>query len=105
MAVEDDGADVEAEEGWGDSDLVLDEEAGFKDAEEEIVIDEEGGGWDVGDDDLELPPDLDVGPISSGGEAGDYYVPPTKGTSQTTVWTNNSQLPIDHIVAGAFDSA
>jgi len=104
MAADEDAAAVDAEEGWGDSDLVLDEEAGFKDAEEEIVIDEEGGGWDVGDDDLELPPDLDVGPISSG-DGEDYYVPPTKGTSQTTVWTNNSQLPIDHIVAGAFDSA
>ena len=29
------------------------------------------------DDDLELPPDLDVGPINAGGEG--YFVPPTKG--------------------------
>lgn len=33
-------------------------EAGFGPSEEKIEIDEEGGGWDVDDDDLELPPDL-----------------------------------------------
>lgn len=35
-------------------------EGGFggDDAIEGIGDDEEGGGWDVGDDDLELPPDL-----------------------------------------------
>jgi hypothetical protein len=48
---------------------------------------EEGGGWDVGDDDLELPPDLDVGPAAGGGGEEGYFVPPTKGTSQTQVCT------------------
>ena len=34
-------------------------EGGFgEDAEEKLALDEEGGGWDVGDDDLELPPDM-----------------------------------------------
>ena len=42
------------------------------------------GGWDVGDDDLELPADLDVGPSSGSGGEGDF-VPPTKGTSQAQV--------------------
>ena len=46
--------------------------------------DAEGGGWDVGDDDLELPADLDVGPAATGGGEG-YFVPPTKGTSQSQV--------------------
>jgi len=91
-------------EGWGDSDLVLEEDAGFADPDEKLEIDEEGGGWDVGDDDLELPADLDVGPVSGGG-GEDYYVPPTRGNSQAHVWTTNSQLPADHIVAGSFDSA
>lgn len=33
-------------------------DAGFGDPDEKLEIDEEGGGWDVGDDDLELPADL-----------------------------------------------
>lgn len=48
---------------------------------------EEGGGWDVGDDDLELPADLDVGPAASGGGEEGFFVPPTKGTSQSQVST------------------
>lgn len=41
--------------------------------------DGEGGGWDVDDDDLELPADLDLPDIlaSEGGDG--YFVPPTKG--------------------------
>lgn len=59
-------------------------EGGFG-GEEEVVPggDEEGGGWDV-DDDLELPADLEVGPTPAGGDEG-YFVPPTKGTSQSQV--------------------
>ncbi|XP_077985035.1 coatomer subunit alpha-like isoform X2 [Glandiceps talaboti] len=97
-------------EGWGDdAELVLDE-GGFDD-EGMIGIDdedkdEEGGGWDVGDDDLELPADLDIGPLPTGGSGEDgYFVPPTKGTSQAQVWCNNSQLPVDHILAGSFETA
>ncbi|XP_047126355.1 coatomer subunit alpha isoform X1 [Hydra vulgaris] len=89
-------------EGWGDSDLVLEEDAGFADPDEKLKVDEEGSGWDVGDDDLELPKDLDIAPVS-GGE--DFYVPPTKGNSQGQVWLSNSQLPMDHLAAGSFDSA
>lgn len=103
MAAADIG-DLGDEGGWGDSDLVLDEDAGFGDGEEKLEVDEEGGGWDVGDDDLELPADLDVGPMPTGaGE--DYYAPPTRGNSQSQVWCNNSQIPVDHLVAGSFDSA
>lgn len=36
------------------------------------------------DDDLELPPDLDVPSTPTGGGEG-YFVPPTKGTSQSQV--------------------
>ncbi|XP_066920930.1 coatomer subunit alpha-like [Clytia hemisphaerica] len=103
MAAADVG-DMGDEGGWGDSDLVLDEDAGFGDPDEKLEIDEEGGGWDVGDDDLELPADLDVGPMPAGG-GEDYYVPPTRGNNQSQVWCNNSQIPVDHLVAGSFDSA
>jgi len=104
LAAAAEGMDDVGEEGWGDSELVLDEDAGFKDAEEKLEIDDEEGGWDVGDDDLELPPDLDVGPLPTG-DGEDYYVPPTQGTSQAHVWVTNSQLPVDHVVAGSFDTA
>lgn len=40
---------------------------------------------------------------AGGGE--DYYTPPTRGNSQSQVWCNNSQVPVDHLVAGSFDSA
>lgn len=102
--------DEAGEDGWGaDEDLVLDEEGGFGDgADEEGVVggktEEGGGGWDVGDEDLELPADFDVGSAAPSGEEG-YFVPPTKGVSQTQIWTNNSQLAVDHFAAGSFESA
>ena len=46
----------------------------------------------------------DVGPLPTG-DGEDYYVPPTQGTSQAHVWVTNSQLPVDHVVAGSFDTA
>ncbi|XP_064393238.1 coatomer subunit alpha-like isoform X1 [Halichondria panicea] len=94
--------------GWGDDDELIINEDG------EIVTDvggedmmegEEGGGWDVDDDELELPPDLE--PDLGAGGIGDegYYVPPTKGTSPAQVWVNNSQLPGDHVRAGSYETA
>ncbi|XP_015747725.1 PREDICTED: coatomer subunit alpha-like [Acropora digitifera] len=105
MAVTD--MDEGAAEGWGeDADLVIDEEGGFDDGADGDILggDEEGGGWDVGDEDLVLPADLDVGLASGTGDEG-YFVPPVKGTSQSQVWCNNSQLAVDHVSAGSFESA
>ena len=54
---------------------------------------------------------MEGAPIGSGGGAGDqdaddaYFVAPTKGTNPCQMWANNSSLPIDHIVAGCFESA
>ncbi|CAB0008469.1 unnamed protein product [Nesidiocoris tenuis] len=92
----------EVADGWGD-----DAQLGFEDAlpgeeDEDIAApQEEGDGWDVGDEDLELPPVLETVSASEEG----YFVPPTKGVPQTLVWANNSQLPVDHIMAGSFESA
>ena len=58
-------------------------EEGFGEEGEAGEKDEEGGGWDV-DDDLELPPDLDVPSTPTSGGEG-YFVPPSKGTSQAQV--------------------
>lgn len=91
---------------WGDEvELVLGEdgEPMLDIDNEEAVGGEDGEGWDVDDDELELPPDLDVGPAASTDEG--YFVPPTRGTSQSQVWCNNSQLPVDHVLAGSFETA
>uniref|UniRef100_A0A674MXP7 COPI coat complex subunit alpha n=1 Tax=Takifugu rubripes TaxID=31033 RepID=A0A674MXP7_TAKRU len=100
--------DVSGAEGWGDdAELQLDED-GYMDAQEgfsdEGMGKEEGGGWEV-EEDLDLPPELDV-PAGGAGRAEDgFFVPPTKGISPTQMWCNNSQLPVDHILAGSFETA
>ena len=38
-----------------------------------------------------------------GGEG--FFVVPVKGTNPTQLWCNNSQLPVDHIRAGSFETA
>ncbi|XP_012517332.1 PREDICTED: coatomer subunit alpha isoform X1 [Propithecus coquereli] len=81
---------VEATEGLGDDALGKGQE--------------EGGGWDV-EEDLELPPELDIPSGAAGGAEDGFFVPPTKGTSPTQIWCNNSQLPVDHILAGSFETA
>eukprot|EP00069_Balaena_mysticetus_P009418 bmy_06316T0 len=102
--------DTVGTEGWGeDAELQLDED-GFVEATEGLGDDalgkgqEEGGGWDV-EEDLELPPELDIPPGVAGGAEDGFFVPPTKGTSPTQIWCNNSQLPVDHILAGSFETA
>uniref|UniRef100_A0A8C2HVW0 Coatomer protein complex, subunit alpha n=1 Tax=Cyprinus carpio TaxID=7962 RepID=A0A8C2HVW0_CYPCA len=89
--------DASGGEGWGeDAELHLDED-GFMDAQEGLgdegaIGKEEGGGWDV-EEDLDLPPELDVPSVGGGGAEGEgFFVPPTKGTSPTQMWCNNSQL-------------
>lgn len=61
------------------------------------------------DDDLDLPADLEPSSSLTDRAGGDddegYFVPPTKGNSPAHNWANNSQLPVDHIVAGSFESA
>lgn len=41
----------------------------------------------------------------AGGAEDGFFVPPTKGMSPTQMWCNNSQLPVDHILAGSFETA
>uniref|UniRef100_A0A8C5GEB3 Coatomer subunit alpha n=1 Tax=Gouania willdenowi TaxID=441366 RepID=A0A8C5GEB3_GOUWI len=100
--------DAAGGEGWGDdAELQLDED-GFMDAREGLGDDglgkEERGGWEV-EEDLDLPPELDVPGGAGGGAEDGFFVPPTKGMSPTQMWCNNSQLPVDHILAGSFETA
>lgn len=66
--------------------------------------DEQGEGWE--DTNIEIPTDLDGGDASANADNGDdasgYFVAPSKGQSVVESWTQNSKLPIDHILAGSF---
>merc|ERR1712156_1088995 len=91
--------------GWDDEN-----EAGFGDEEGEKFEDAEAdgdgeGGWDVDDEDLDLGPEIEAEtPAASGGDES-YFVAPTKGTNPRQIWANNSSCPVDHILAGTFESA
>ncbi|CAG9531840.1 unnamed protein product, partial [Cercopithifilaria johnstoni] len=92
---------------WGGDDLMLDEEGNPDIDEDEMHSatsekENKEGGWDV-DDDLSLPPDVD---IKSGGDDDDnFYTPPSRGQAPSVYWPNNSRLVADHVASGAFDSA
>ena len=62
-----------------------------------------GGDWDLEDEDLKL--ELEKPGEASVSTSEAYFVPPTQGTSITELWQRNSKLPVDHILAGSFDSA
>ena len=65
---------------------------------------EVGGDWDLEDEDIKL--ELEKTPeVASGSGNEAYFVPPTQGTSITELWQRNSKLPVDHVLAGSFDSA
>ncbi|KAK5639332.1 hypothetical protein RI129_011824 [Pyrocoelia pectoralis] len=91
---------MEAEGGW------VDEEEDF--VEGELVskkVEHSGdgeGGWDVEDVDLEIP---DLGPSKGEGDTGLGYIHlPTYAQSPTLLWTKNSQLAVDHLMAGSVES-
>lgn len=66
----------------------------------------DGPGWDVGDEDLELPAEL-ISKMSANdaGESGGGYEAPSRGLTQSQVWANNTNLVGDHLRAGSFESA
>ena len=98
----------EAEGAWGDDDLDLEGDGDgdeFKDAEDDDGG--EGDGWAAEDDDLELP-ELEVSAseaVNTGAEEDGYFVAPTRGAPPPQQWTNNSTLPVDHVLAGNMESA
>lgn len=47
----------------------------------------------------------DMPAVGAGGAEDGFFIPPTKGMSPTQMWCNNSQLPVDHILAGSFETA
>ncbi|XP_053672678.1 coatomer subunit alpha [Anopheles nili] len=100
---------AEEEDGWGVDDDLQDGDR-YEDAKEENEVKTgeagEGAGWDVGDDDLELPEEL-ISKISSSNATGNknFFSAPPKGHPLSHFWTLNSQLAADHVRAGSYDSA
>ncbi|XP_066591304.1 coatomer subunit alpha [Prorops nasuta] len=97
LALEEDNNGVV--DGWdNDEELGMDED---ESGDVEILPDaEDATGWDV--EDVDLPPELDS---NAPAPEANYYCPPAKGLSPTQHWVNNSQLIVDHILAGSFESA
>jgi coatomer protein complex subunit alpha (xenin) len=109
LAADSEDVGGEAEGAWGDDDDLGLEGDGdeFKDAEGGEGG--EGDGWAAEDEDLELPSDLDTSAATgadSGPSADDgYFVAPVRGAPPAQHWTNNSQLAVDHVLAGNVESA
>lgn len=98
-------------DGWGaDADIGLgddnnEDEDEMKDALDSQGGDNEGPGWDVGDEDLELPEEIASKMASvSLGDGGDYQCP-TRGPTHIQYWANNTNLVADHLRAGSLESA
>lgn len=63
---------------------------------DDLEGDEDEGGWDMGDDDLDLP-DAGEDFVEVGGDA--------TGLSEAELWARNSPIAADHVAAGSFDTA
>ncbi len=63
----------------------------------------EAKGWDV-DDDLDIPADISL-PNVMDTDSDHVFVAPTKGLSKAQNWVNTSKLPVDHVLAGSFETA
>ncbi|XP_026729965.1 coatomer subunit alpha isoform X2 [Trichoplusia ni] len=97
---------LEAAGAWGDDDDVLQDKEAEGEEGEEVMEDAcDDGGWDVGDEDLELPEEL--APVSAdmdgGEEAAAYFVAPTRGASNAL--TAKLRTVHDHIATGQFEIA
>jgi|AntAceMinimDraft_5_1070358.scaffolds.fasta_scaffold17953_2 coatomer protein complex subunit alpha (xenin) len=106
--------------GWGDDlDIDLGGGVGAEEEEEDPLAaaglapedreegeeGDEDAGWEM--EDLELPPDMDTGPLSPGGGDGfsETFIAPTAGVPASRRWTQKSAVPGEHAAAGDFDSA
>jgi len=96
---------------WNDDDEIhLDDDEDKVAGEDGEELEATGGdaGWDVDDNELDIPADLiaATGADPSGGdESAGFFVAPTRGTSIAQAWCNNSKLPVDHVLAGSFETA
>ncbi|XP_026754434.1 coatomer subunit alpha [Galleria mellonella] len=95
---------LEAAGAWGDDDDILDEK-NVLEGEDVAAEDGSDGGWDVGDEDIELPEEL--APVSAdidgGDEAGSYFVAPTRGSAAAI--SPRLRTAHDHVATGQFEIA
>jgi len=110
---EDDNEDMN-EGGWGDNDddIEIDEDGNIIDKQTPSDEDLLEGGSDEGDNGWAVDDigELDLGPDTEFSDAVDtaadgYFVPPSKGKATQDYWCTNSQLAVDHILAGSFETA
>ncbi|CAB3258436.1 unnamed protein product [Arctia plantaginis] len=97
---------LEAAGAWGDDDDVLDENKVEGEEGEEVMEDAcDDGGWDVGDEDLELPEELTPvsADIDGGAEAAAYFVAPSRGAPAALGGKLRSAH--DHVATGQFEIA
>ncbi|XP_063896124.1 coatomer subunit alpha [Helicoverpa armigera] len=98
---------LEAAGAWGDDEDVLEENKIEGEEGEEIMEDAcDDGGWDVGDEDLDLPEELVPvsADIDGGAEGTEYFVAPTRGTSAAQA-AGKLRTAHDHIATGQFEIA
>lgn len=89
-------------EGWGvDAELRIDKEYICGDEGDQEMKDDDG--WDVGDEDLTFPPELEDTITENPDQV--HFIPPSNGKSPLQFWANNSHLPVDQILAGNFETA
>lgn len=97
------------EDGWGaDADLLGDDDEDIGEMKDALENPEDGDGpgWDVGDEDLDLPEALVSRPaLGDPNDPGNTYDPPTRGLSKTQAWVTNTNLVGDHLRAGSFETA
>ena len=97
---------------WADDDEINLDEDGKVGGEETAGGDGAGADDDNCIDDAELDialdiPDLAIDLPDTNGtdDTVGFFVPPTRGQSIAQTWCNNSKLPIDHVLAGSFETA
>ena len=85
LAMEEDDVAVTEGKGWGDDDEEGFQSAGDMDIDDKVENGGSDGGWDVDEEDLDLPADLEPSSTAdTGDEPEGYFVAPTKGTSPCT---------------------
>ena len=96
---------------WGDEDLEGMDGLGIKKGGAAFVDDSalevaEGEGWDI-DGDLDISDGFSAGPMSPKIQNGKpaAFQAPQPGMSLEIKWSRNSNLAVDHIAAGSFETA
>lgn len=109
LAAADTTIDEGAGDGWGaDADIGLgdeDDDDEMKDALSTQEGDNEGPGWDVGDEDLDIPEEIAAQMASVRISNDGNYEVPNRGPNHTQYWANNTNLVADHLRAGSLESA